>query len=88
MAYTGSEYTSTFSTEHFTYKFGWNYCSLLLRSKLEFESNFSRKHKDKALQSARAVVILVPIFGLHFLLLPIRPVKGSSLEYTYEVRLN
>ena len=31
------------------------------------------------------VLILIPIFGVHFLLLPIRPAEGSSLEYTYEV---
>ena len=37
------------------------------------------------LKSARAVMILVPIFGVHFLLLPMRPVEGSVLEYPYEV---
>merc|ERR550534_3578028 len=57
----------------------------VLWSKLEFERNFSRKHKNKAMKSARAVLILIPIFGVHFLLLPIRPAEGSSLEYTYEV---
>ena len=30
-------------------------------------------------------MILIPIFGIHFLLLPMRPLKGSSLEYPYEV---
>merc|ERR1711971_41650 len=57
----------------------------VLRSKLEFERNFSRKHKNKAMKSASAVLILIPIFGLNFLLLPIRPAEGSRLEYTYEV---
>ena len=37
------------------------------------------------LKSVRAVFILIPILGLHFLLLPIRPTKGSSFEYGYEV---
>ena len=55
------------------------------RSKLHFENNFNRNHKDMLMKSARAVLILVPIFGLHFLLLPMRPAKDSSLVYPYEV---
>ena len=27
----------------------------------------------------------MPIFGLHFILLPVRPEKGSSLEYAYDI---
>ena len=61
-------------------------CSVInvLRSKLIFENNFN-KNNDITLKSARAVLILVPIFGVHFLLLPMRPETGSNLEYVYEV---
>ena len=37
------------------------------------------------MKSARAVLILIPIFGLHFLLIPMRPDAGSRFEYVYEV---
>ena len=57
---------------------------LILRRKLNFENNFN-KNNDVTFKSARAVFILVPIFGLHFLLMPIRPDAGSKLEYVYEV---
>ena len=57
---------------------------LILRRKLNFENNFNRNN-DVTFKSARAVLILVPIFGLHFLLMPIRPDAGSRLEYVYEV---
>ena len=36
-------------------------------------------------KSTKAVFILIPIFGLQFLLLPIRPSKDSPLEYIYQV---
>ena len=36
-------------------------------------------------KSVRAVLFLVPIFGLQFLLLPIRPSRGSQFEYGYEI---
>ena len=54
---------------------------------LEFQNNFNRNN-NVTLKSAKAVCILVPIFGLHFLLMPMRPEHGSHLEYAYEVRLN
>ena len=59
----------------------------VLRQKLQFQNNFNRNN-DVTLKSAKAVCILVPIFGLHFLLMPMRPEPGSHLEYAYEVRLN
>ena len=59
----------------------------VLRRKLEFQNNFNRNN-NVTLKSAKAVCILVPIFGLHFLLMPMRPEHGSHLEYSYEVRLN
>jgi len=57
----------------------------VIRSKLHFENNFNRNHTDPMMKSAKAVIILVPIFGIHFVLLPMRPVKDSSLEYPYEI---
>ena len=73
-------------------------CSVIkvLKSKLQFEAVFTSHGPGGSrlstgstagitLKSARAVVILIPIFGLQFLLLPIRPSKGSSFEYCYEI---
>ena len=69
----------------------------ILKSKLEFQtrvlgrgsirsgSSSSSSSGRNTLRSARAIIILVPIFGLHFILLPVRPEKGSSLEYAYDI---
>ena len=60
----------------------------ILQSKLQFQSTFtgpSRGPLIALLKTAKAVFILIPIFGLQFLLLPVRPSKGSSLEYPYQV---
>ncbi|KAG4079695.1 hypothetical protein HA402_009081 [Bradysia odoriphaga] len=39
-----------------------------------------------ALQKAlRATLILVPLFGLHYILLPFRPEAGSSLDKIYQI---
>ena len=35
-------------------------------------------------KQARAALFLVPILGVYFLLLPMRPESGSQLEYAYE----
>ena len=35
---------------------------------------------NKKMTQARAVLLLVPVLGLHFLLLPHRPEKGSHME--------
>ena len=56
----------------------------VLRNKLRFENNFNKKN-DVNFKSAKAVLILIPIFGLQFLLMPMRPEQGSTLEYVYEV---
>ena len=56
----------------------------VLRHQLRFGNNFNRRN-DVNFKSARAVLILIPIFGLHFLLMPMRPEPGSTLEYVYEV---
>ena len=67
-------------------------CSVIkiIQSKLQFESNFYVSSPRSMsvpipMKSIRAVFILIPIFGLQFLLLPIRPPKGSSLEIFYQV---
>ena len=71
----------------------------ILKSKLEFQtrvvlrgsirsgSNISSNYSSGrvTLRSVRAVIILVPIFGLHFILLPVRPGKDSIMEYAYEI---
>ncbi|XP_023322296.1 calcitonin gene-related peptide type 1 receptor [Eurytemora carolleeae] len=57
----------------------------ILRRKLVFENNFNRNHSNILKKSARAAAILVPIFGLQFLILPMRPVQGSYLEYAYDI---
>ena len=56
----------------------------VLRNKLRFENNFNKKN-DVNSKSVKAVLILIPIFGLHYLLMPMRPERGSILEYVYEV---
>ena len=43
------------------------------------------QHGATTMKAARAALMLVPILGLHFILLPIRPSQGSILEYIYEV---
>ena len=75
---------------------------MILRSKLERDSHQPGCPSVQiSFQSTRAVFILIPIFGLQFLLLPIRPSKGytcsnlkcfitfgllgSPLEYFYEI---
>lgn len=40
---------------------------------------------EKLYKQARAIGILVPILGVNFVLLPIRPEHGSTLEYVYDV---
>ena len=37
------------------------------------------------MKAARAALMQVPILGIYFLLLPIRPDQGSVSEYAYEV---
>ena len=58
---------------------------LLWSSQLALKLILTQKILIEALISLCKVLILIPIFGVHFLLLPIRPAEGSSLEYTYEV---
>ena len=58
---------------------------IVLRKQLLFGNNFNRKTHDVNRKTARAVIILIPILGLHFLVLPMRPQTGSSLAFVYEV---
>ena len=62
----------------------------IIQSKLQFELNFYVSSPRSMsvqipIKSIKAVFILIPIFGLQFLLLPIRPPEGSSLEVCYQV---
>ena len=50
----------------------------ILKSKLETESNQLESSFPVTVKSTKAVLLLIPIFGLQFLLLPIRPSKGSN----------
>ena len=58
-----------------------------LRAKLSISpgnSGGDLTNQDK-IKQARAAMFLVPILGINFLLLPIRPSQGSSLEYFYDI---
>ena len=57
----------------------------ILKSKLETEPALAGSSLHITLKSAKAVLMLIPIFGLQFLLLPVRPGEGSSLEYLYQI---
>lgn len=51
------------------------------------ESSQASTNQSQAstMKAARAALMLVPILGLHFIILPIRPEDGSVLEYIYEI---
>ncbi|XP_023326719.1 calcitonin receptor [Eurytemora carolleeae] len=60
----------------------------ILRSKLslEHQTHVRRNSRNQAtLKQAKAALFLVPILGVYFLLTPVRPSKGSNLEYAYEI---
>ena len=58
----------------------------ILRSKLSTIRNSDPfSSVQKLYKQARAVVMLAPIFGIHFILLPMRPTKGTWLEYVYDI---
>ena len=57
----------------------------ILKSKLETEPALAGSSLPINLKSAKAVLMLIPIFGLQFLLLPVSPAEGSSLENLYQV---
>ena len=40
---------------------------------------------ESSMKAARAALMLIPILGVHFLLLPMRPDSGTTLEYIYEI---
>ena len=50
----------------------------ILNSKLETENNQLGSSVPITVRSTKAVMVLIPIFGLQFLLLPIRPSKGNN----------
>ena len=38
---------------------------------------------ESSMKAARAALMLIPILGVHFILLPMRPAAGSTLEPIY-----
>ena len=52
----------------------------ILRSKLNPESS-----QQAIMKQARATMFLVPILGVNYLLVPIRPAEGSWLEDVYDI---
>eukprot|EP00095_Tigriopus_kingsejongensis_P009908 maker-scaffold663_size116561-snap-gene-0.13 protein:Tk09908 transcript:maker-scaffold663_size116561-snap-gene-0.13-mRNA-1 annotation:"neuropeptide receptor b4" len=49
------------------------------------ENSNVNNNSSSTMKAARAALMLVPILGLHFMLLPMRPADGSPLEYVYEI---
>ena len=62
---------------------------IVLRSKLEEETNPIRRNSRAFthIKQLKAVCVLVPVLGIHFLLVPIRPEPRSRMEQTYDVLL-
>lgn len=62
----------------------------LIKRKRHLESDDSQvtggpNNMASTLKAARAALMLIPILGIHFLMMPIRPQQGTTLEYFYEV---
>ena len=59
----------------------------IIRGKLRSisEQNRADNKIQDTMKQARAVMFLVPILGINFMLLPIRPAQDSSMEYFYEI---
>lgn len=59
----------------------------LIRSKMRAFPDGSRDDSptEATMTQARAALFLVPILGLYFVLVPIRPLPGSQLEYIYDI---
>ena len=55
----------------------------ILRGKLSISTGDSTSHDN--IKQARAVLFLIPILGINFMLLPIRPSDDSPLEYFYDI---
>ena len=55
----------------------------ILRAKLSISTGDSTSHDN--IKQARAVLFLIPILGINFMLLPIRPSEESPLEYLYDI---
>ena len=59
----------------------------ILRSKLNSVIHRSRSERvqEVMMKQARATLFLMPILGVNYLLVPIRPTEGSTLENSYDV---
>ena len=55
----------------------------ILRGKLSISTGDSTSHDN--IKQARAILFLIPILGINFMLLPIRPSDDSPLEYFYDI---
>ena len=62
---------------------------IVLRSKLEEGSNPNRRNSRSFthIKQLKAVCVLVPVLGIHFLLVPIRPDPKSQMEHIYDILL-
>ena len=62
---------------------------IVLRSKLQEEGNPSRRNSRSFthIKLLKAVCVLVPVLGIHFFLVPIRPEQKSQMEHAYDLLL-
>ena len=62
---------------------------IVLRSKLQEEGNPGRRNSRSFthIKQLKAVCVLVPVLGIHFFLVPIRPEQKSQLEHVYDLLL-
>ena len=57
----------------------------LAQGQHEKKTSRERCRSSRILYFIRAAMFLIPILGINFLLLPIRPAGGSSFEYFYDI---
>ena len=62
---------------------------IVLRSKLREETSHTRRNSRSFthIKQLKAVCVLVPVLGIHFFLVPIRPEPGTKMEYSYDLLL-
>ena len=62
---------------------------IVLRSKLQEAGNTNRRNSRSFthIKQLKAVCFLVPVLGIHFFLVPIRPEQKSQMEHAYDLLL-
>ena len=63
---------------------------IVLRSKLQEETNPINRRNSRSfthIKQLKAVCVLVPVLGIHFFLVPIRPEPKSQMEHSYDLLL-